>query len=57
MHIFHNYSFGYRIAKAVKAAIDSSGSKSDAVAKLKQVFGIGQHDESLVSYWMTVFCS
>ncbi|CAH1638549.1 unnamed protein product [Spodoptera littoralis] len=45
------------IAKAVKAAIDSSGSKSDAVAKLKQVFGIGQHDESLVNYWMTAFCS
>ncbi|CAH0693976.1 unnamed protein product [Spodoptera exigua] len=45
------------IAKAVKAAIDSSGSKSDAVAKLKKVFGIGQHDESLVNYWMSSFCS
>nr|XP_021192704.2 folliculin [Helicoverpa armigera] len=45
------------IAKTVKAAIDSSGSRSDAVAKLKLVFGIGQHDEPLVNYWMSVFCS
>lgn len=46
-----------RVVKAVKAAIDSSGSRSDAVAKLKLVFGVGQHDEPLVNYWMSVFCS
>ncbi|CAH0584481.1 unnamed protein product [Chrysodeixis includens] len=45
------------IAKAVKGAVDSSGSKSDAVTKLKQVFGVAQHDEPLLNYWMSVFCS
>ncbi|XP_026733902.1 folliculin [Trichoplusia ni] len=45
------------IAKAVKYAVDASGSKSDAVTKLKQVFGIAQHDEQLLNYWMSVFCS
>ncbi|KAM3966143.1 folliculin [Aphomia sociella] len=45
------------IAKAVKCAVDASGSKSQAVANLKKVFGLTQQDDVLISYWMNAFCS
>lgn len=45
------------IAKALKPAVQSSGAKSDAVMKLKQILGVAQHDESLINHWMNTFCA
>ncbi|XP_013190881.2 folliculin [Amyelois transitella] len=44
------------ISKAVKAAVNSSGEKSPAVANLKKVFGLSPQDELLVNYWISEFC-
>ncbi|XP_013146757.1 PREDICTED: folliculin [Papilio polytes] len=45
------------IANTLKSAISSSGRKSDAIVKLKQILGVMPHDEVLLNYWMNTFCS
>lgn len=47
----------FRIANTLKSAISSSGRKSDAIVKLKQILGVMPHDEVLLNYWMNTFCS
>lgn len=54
INIFFNIF--YRVARSVKAAIEASGAKSDAVVKLKQVLGVSPPDDQLLSYWMSSFC-
>ncbi|KPI97217.1 Folliculin [Papilio xuthus] len=45
------------IANTLKSAISSSGRKSDAIVKLKQILGVMPHDDVLLNYWMDKFCS
>ncbi|KAI5637869.1 vesicle coat protein involved in golgi to plasma membrane transport domain-containing protein [Phthorimaea operculella] len=44
------------IATSVKAAVDASGAKSEAVVNLNRILGVTPHDEVLVNYWISAFC-
>lgn len=45
------------LAKAVKAAIDASGPKSESVINLKKVLGFTPQDDVLITYWIKAFCN